>query len=50
MSNPEALQQIRELQERAAGLPAGVITSLVGNMITEEALPTYTTYFNSSEV
>ncbi len=46
MSEPEALQQIRELQERAAGLPAGVLTSLVGNMITEEALPTYTTYFN----
>ena len=46
MSEPDALEQIRELQQRAAGLPAGVITSLVGNMITEEALPTYTTYFN----
>lgn len=46
MSNPDALQVIKELQQRAAGLPDGVITSLVGNMITEEALPTYTTYFN----
>ena len=49
MSLPEALKEIRELQERAAGLPDGVITSLVGNMITEEALPTYTTYFNLLE-
>lgn len=46
MSSPEAMNDIRELQQRAAGLPDGVITSLVGNMITEEALPTYTTYFN----
>ncbi|WP_121356956.1 acyl-ACP desaturase [Flavisolibacter nicotianae] len=46
MSSPDALQAIKELQARAAGLPAEVITSLVGNMITEEALPTYTTYFN----
>jgi acyl-[acyl-carrier-protein] desaturase len=46
MSLPDALKEVKELQERAAGLPDGVITSLVGNMITEEALPTYTTYFN----
>ncbi|MBB1285577.1 acyl-ACP desaturase [Flavisolibacter sp. BT320] len=49
MSSQEALKEIKELQERAAGLPDGVITSLVGNMITEEALPTYTTYFNLIE-
>jgi acyl-[acyl-carrier-protein] desaturase len=46
MSAPNAMEEIKELQQRAAGLPDGVITSLVGNMITEEALPTYTTYFN----
>jgi len=46
MSSPDAIKEIRELQERASGLPPEVITSLVGNMITEEALPTYTTYFN----
>lgn len=46
MSSPDAMQAIKELQQRASGLPAEVITSLVGNMITEEALPTYTTYFN----
>jgi acyl-[acyl-carrier-protein] desaturase len=49
MSSREAFNEIKELQQRAAGLPDGVITSLVGNMITEEALPTYTTYFNLLE-
>jgi acyl-[acyl-carrier-protein] desaturase len=49
MSSPVALQEIKELQQRAAGLSDGIITSLVGNMITEEALPTYTTYFNLIE-
>lgn len=46
MSQPLAFAEIKELQARAAALPAEVITSLVGNMITEEALPTYQTYFN----
>jgi acyl-[acyl-carrier-protein] desaturase len=46
MSEPDSFKAIKELQQRAAGLPAEVITSLVGNMITEEALPTYQTYFN----
>lgn len=46
MSDPAAFEAIRELQGRAAGLPPEIITSLVGNMITEEALPTYTTFFN----
>lgn len=46
MSKPLAMNEVKELQARAATLPAEVITSLVGNMITEEALPTYQTYFN----
>src|SRR3954469_9225852 len=46
MNSPAALEEIKILQERAAGIPAGVITSLVGNMITEEALPTYQSFFN----
>lgn len=46
MSKPLALNELKELQARAATLPAEVITSLVGNMITEEALPSYQTYFN----
>jgi acyl-[acyl-carrier-protein] desaturase len=46
MSQPDALEVIKELRQRSSGLPGEVITSLVGNMITEEALPTYTTFFN----
>ena len=46
MNSPAGLEEIKILQERAAGIPAGVITSLVGNMITEEALPTYQSFFN----
>ncbi|HZH65705.1 MAG TPA: acyl-ACP desaturase, partial [Flavisolibacter sp.] len=39
-------EQVEALRDRTSGLPGEVITSLVGNMITEEALPTYQTYFN----
>lgn len=46
MESEEALDQVEELRKRAAGLPDGIITCLVGNMITEEALPSYQTYFN----
>ena len=46
MSKEDALDQVRQLRERAAGIPDEVIVSLIGNMITEEALPSYQTYFN----
>ena len=46
LTKDDALNQIKELRERSAGIPDTVITSLVGNMITEEALPSYQTYFN----
>lgn len=46
MSQDDALDQVKLLQERAAGIPDTIITSLIGNMITEEALPSYQTYFN----
>jgi acyl-[acyl-carrier-protein] desaturase len=46
MSNENALEEIKQLQLRTSGIPDTVITSLVGNMITEEALPSYQTYFN----
>ncbi|MEX0884107.1 MAG: acyl-ACP desaturase [Cyclobacteriaceae bacterium] len=46
MTQPDALDQVKILRERAAGIPDTIITSLVGNMITEEALPSYQTYFN----
>jgi acyl-[acyl-carrier-protein] desaturase len=46
LTKDDALDQIKNLRERSAGIPDTVITSLVGNMITEEALPSYQTYFN----
>eukprot|EP00249_Psilotum_nudum_P013713 c24469_g2_i1 orf=313-1599(-) len=41
------LDQIRELRERAAGIPDDYLIVLVGDMITEEALPTYQTMLNT---
>ena len=38
--------QVRVLQEGIAQVPDTVMVSLVGNMITEEALPSYQTFFN----
>jgi acyl-[acyl-carrier-protein] desaturase len=49
MTKPDALDQVKILQERAAVIPDTIITSLIGNMITEEALPSYQTYFNMLE-
>ena len=46
MTKEDAFEQVKELRERCEGIPDSVITSLVGNMITEEALPSYQTYFN----
>jgi acyl-[acyl-carrier-protein] desaturase len=46
MDAPDALEQIKELRKHTDCIPDTVITSLVGNMITEEALPSYQTYFN----
>ncbi len=46
LTKDDAFDQIKNLRERSAGIPDSVITSLVGNMITEEALPSYQTYFN----
>jgi acyl-[acyl-carrier-protein] desaturase len=48
-SNPEAMEDVKLLQERASGIPDTVLTSLIGNLITEEALPSYQTYFNLLE-
>jgi acyl-[acyl-carrier-protein] desaturase len=46
MRSQTAMDEVHELRERMALIPDSVITSLVGNMITEEALPSYQTYFN----
>ncbi len=46
LTKEDAYEQIKYLRDRCEGIPDSVITSLVGNMITEEALPSYQTYFN----
>jgi acyl-[acyl-carrier-protein] desaturase len=45
-SREDIYDEIKKLRERTDCIPDTVITSLVGNMITEEALPSYQTYFN----
>ena len=39
-------EEIRELRRRALGVPDEVLVVLVGNAVTEEALPTYQTMVN----
>ena len=46
LTKEDALDEIKKLRERTANIPDTVICSLIGNMITEEALPSYQTYFN----
>lgn len=46
MTQDDAFEKVKDLRERCSGIPDTVITSLVGNMITEEALPSYQTYFS----
>ncbi len=46
MSKEDSFDQLKKLKERTANIPDAVITSLIGNMITEEALPSYQTFFN----
>jgi acyl-[acyl-carrier-protein] desaturase len=46
LTQKDALDEVHQLRERSSNIPDSVISSLVGNMITEEALPSYQTYFN----
>lgn len=46
LTEEDAMEKIRGLRERSSCIPDTVITSLIGNMITEEALPSYQTYFS----
>ncbi len=39
-------EEIRQLRQQALGIPDGVLIVLVGNTVTEEALPTYQTMVN----
>ncbi|HEV7782479.1 MAG TPA: acyl-ACP desaturase, partial [Chitinophagaceae bacterium] len=43
---PDAMEQVALLRKRTDTIPPEVISSLVGNMITEEALPNYQSFFN----
>jgi acyl-[acyl-carrier-protein] desaturase len=49
MSQPDALVQIQDLQERCAGLSDDIMVSLIGDMITEEALPSYSMWIQQIE-
>ncbi len=42
----EWIGEVAELRKRAEGLPDDLLVVLVGDMVTEEALPTYQTWFN----
>ncbi|KAK6939990.1 Fatty acid desaturase, type 2 [Dillenia turbinata] len=43
----EFVDQVLALRERTAHLPDGYLVVLVGNMIGEDALPTYQTWVNT---
>lgn len=43
------MEEVKELREMAAGVPDDVLVVLIGDMVTEEALPTYQTLLNTFE-
>jgi acyl-[acyl-carrier-protein] desaturase len=45
-SSPDWTARVQELRARSAGLSDELLVVLVGDMITEEALPTYQTWLN----
>lgn len=47
--SPDFLDQVAEIQKRSAGIPDEHLVVLVGDMITEEALPTYMNMLNTLE-
>lgn len=46
MTNPNWHEELRGFRERAAELPDALLVVLIGDMVTEEALPTYQTWLN----
>ena len=48
-ANEDFPEQVRLIQESISDVPDTVLVSLIGNMITEEALPSYQTFFNLIE-
>ncbi|MBI2432703.1 MAG: acyl-ACP desaturase [Candidatus Hydrogenedentes bacterium] len=49
LSTEEGFEEVRALQEEARALPDDTMTVLVGDMITEEALPTYASWIATLE-
>ena len=47
LSRDEGFEQLRLLREEAARLPQDVLTVLIGDMVTEEALPTYASWIST---
>lgn len=46
MAGPHWVEQLSEFRRRAESLPDDLLVVLVGDMVTEEALPTYQTWLN----
>lgn len=49
MGLPDSFEQVVALQEKAAGLDDELLVVLIGDMITEEALPTYASWISQTE-
>mmetsp|Transcript_34510 Transcript_34510/g.63469 ORF Transcript_34510/g.63469 Transcript_34510/m.63469 type:complete len:419 (-) Transcript_34510:319-1575(-) len=49
LSQDDWLEQTKDLRDAAAGVPDDVFVVLIGDMVTEEALPTYQTLLNTFE-
>jgi len=47
--SPDFLDQVADVQKRSKDLPDDHLVVLVGDMITEEALPTYMNMLNTLE-
>jgi len=49
LATEEGMEQLRELREEVKALPEDALVVLVGDMITEEALPTYASWISTLE-
>jgi len=49
LSKEEAMEEIKDFRGQAACVPDDVLVVLIGDMVTEEALPTYQTLLNTFE-
>lgn len=49
LSTPEGMQALNELRAEASRLPEDALAVLVGDMITEEALPSYASWISTLE-